>query len=174
MSSDLGSRDHATGAIAAAALAFAIGLGAILAAWAFQLIGGYLPCQLCYQERIPYYLGLPPLALGLWLAANGRLRGFARGLLLLSGVVFTAGFALGGYHAGAEWGFWPGPSDCGGGMPPAASADDLLGQIRSTRLVSCTEASFRLFGLSFAGWNVVASATVAVLAFVGARNLRRG
>jgi disulfide bond formation protein DsbB len=25
----------------------------IAAAWAFELIGGYVPCALCLQERIP-------------------------------------------------------------------------------------------------------------------------
>ncbi len=149
--------------VRAAALAFALGLATILGAWGFQLIGGYLPCKLCLQERIPYYAGLPILLLGLLLAS--RMERPARLLYALAGLVFLAGFGLAVYHAGAEWGFWEGPSDCGGGQTLATNAADLLKQIQATKLVSCTEATFRLLGLSFAGWNAVASAAVTLLAF---------
>ena len=146
-----------------ALLALAIGLAANVAAWGYQVIGGYVPCKLCLQERIPYYVGLPVLAAAILLARpSPRL---SRILAVLAGFIFLAGAVLGGYHAGAEWGFWPGPSDCGGGVGPTTSAADLMAQMRATRLVSCTEASWRMFGLSFAGWNVVASAAVALLAF---------
>ena len=37
----------------AALLALLTGLFAILTAWAFQLIGGFSPCDLCLQERVP-------------------------------------------------------------------------------------------------------------------------
>ncbi|WP_280938805.1 disulfide bond formation protein B [Methylobrevis pamukkalensis] len=72
------------------------------------------------------------------------------------------------YHAGAEWGFWAGPADCGGGAAPTLDAGDLLGQMRATRLVSCTEASVRLLGLSFAGWNAVVCLAVAALGLYAA------
>ena len=29
----------------------------------FQYIGGYIPCKLCLEERIPYYVGVPLMAL---------------------------------------------------------------------------------------------------------------
>ncbi len=149
--------------VRAAALAFALGLATILGAWGFQLIGGYLPCKLCLQERIPYYVGLPLLLVGLLTATrSGRT---ARLAYTAAGLVFLAGVGLAVYHAGAEWNFWEGPSDCGGGQTLATSAADLLKQIQATRLVSCTEATFRFLGLSFAGWNVVASAAVTLLAF---------
>ena len=31
----------------------------ILGALGFEHIGGYQPCALCLQERVPYYAGLP-------------------------------------------------------------------------------------------------------------------
>ncbi|WP_181704570.1 disulfide bond formation protein B [Chthonobacter rhizosphaerae] len=148
------------------AAAFAVGLAAIAAAWGFQLIGGYVPCKLCYQQRIPYYVGLPLLLVAFLL--RRRAPALARVAAGLGGLAFLVGAALGGYQAGAEWGFWPGPSDCGGGTGPTTNAGDLLSQMRATRLVSCTEASWRLLGLSFAGWNMVASGFVAVAALAGA------
>ncbi len=157
-------------AVQSAAVALFIGLAAIVTAWGFEVIGGYLPCKLCYQERIPYYVGLPVLAVAL---AQARARpALFRALCVLGAAIFAVGFAMGTYHAGAEWGFWPGPSDCGGGAAPTANARDLMSQMRSTRLVSCTEATFRVLGLSFAGWNAAASLAVAGLAAFAASRPR--
>ena len=52
----------------ATALAFAIGLIAILGALGSQILGGLVPCELCLEQRMAYYWGLPILAaiLVLW------------------------------------------------------------------------------------------------------------
>ncbi|MCV0427866.1 MAG: disulfide bond formation protein B [Roseibium sp.] len=155
------------------ALALLGGLAAIAAAWGFQLIGGYVPCKLCLEQRVPYYVGLPLAALALILIVQKRV---GPALLVLLGVtaVFAYGSGLGIYQAGAEWAFWAGPSDCGGGSAAPSSAANMLQALQSTRVVSCTEASWRLFGLSFAGWNAVASGGVAVFALISAFLLNRG
>lgn len=149
------------------------GTASIAAAWGFQLIGGYLPCKLCLEQRIPYYAGLP-LGLLALLALMTRRTGVATVLLLLVAAVFAYGAGLGAYQAGAEWGFWMGPSDCGGGGATPRSAANMLQALQNTRVVSCTEASWRMFGLSFAGWNMVASAAVAVLALFAGYQARKG
>ena len=158
----------------AGALALALGVVTIATAWGFQLIGGYAPCALCLEQRVPYYVGLPLIAAGLIAHRIGARLLVLRVALLLAAGVFAYGMALGVYQAGAEWAFWPGPTDCGGGVATTTSAGNLLSQIQSTRLVSCTEASWRMFGLSFAGWNAVASAALVVLTLAGAAaGLRR-
>ncbi|NVK34669.1 MAG: disulfide bond formation protein B [Rhodobacteraceae bacterium] len=147
------------------ALLLIVGLIAIATAWGFQLIGGYVPCQLCLEQRQPYYVGLPLglVALVLLSRGNSRAGGF---VLLVVALVFAYGAGLGAYQAGAEWGFWLGPNDCGGSGSGPASASNMLQTLQSTRIVSCTEASWRLFGLSFAGWNAVASGAIALIAFL--------
>jgi len=50
----------------AAGLAFVLGLVTILGALGSQYIGGLQPCELCLEQRLPYYWGLPLLALVLW------------------------------------------------------------------------------------------------------------
>lgn len=149
------------------------GTASIAAAWGFQLIGGYLPCKLCLEQRVPYYVGLPLAVLAL-LALLTRRTGIATVLLLLVAAVFAYGAGLGAYQSGAEWGFWMGPTDCGGGGATPKSAANMLQALQNTRVVSCTEASWRLFGLSFAGWNMVASAAVAVLALFAGYQARKG
>lgn len=139
-------------------------MGAALAtAWGFQIIGGYVPCALCLEQRLGYYIALPVLTVALLLLPGvvGRL-----GVLVAAGAIaWSAG--LGVYHAGAEWGYWAGPSDCGGGTS-VTDAGSLLQAIEETRLVSCTEVTGRVLGLTFAGWNVVAAGTSALLLFAAA------
>ncbi|MGQ0684789.1 disulfide bond formation protein B, partial [Bradyrhizobium sp.] len=100
---------------ALAALAIAVIAAATLAgAWFFQLVLDIRPCPLCLEQRYAYYLALPLAAFLAYFAAQGAPRqvlmaGFA---VLLLAVLANAW--LGGYHAGVEWQFWPGPTDCSG------------------------------------------------------------
>jgi disulfide bond formation protein DsbB len=137
-------------------------------AWYFQLVIGLLPCKLCLEQRWPHYaalgVGLAAL-LALAFAGAARSRATLRLALWLLAGLFVISTAMGSYHAGVEWGWFSGPSDCGGAAVPAAgSMQDFMKQLQSTRVVSCTEAAWRLAGLSLAGWNAVFSAALALLA----------
>jgi disulfide bond formation protein DsbB len=163
--------------IVAPAILAVVSAATIAAAWAFELIGGYVPCALCLQERIPYYIGVPVALVALVAAIIGSPVWLKRLLLLAVAAIFACGAWLGIYHAGAEWGFWPGPADCGaGGGQAATSAEDLLSQIEGMRIVSCSEASWRFpdgWGLSFAGWNAAASLFLVLVALWGAKRAPR-
>jgi disulfide bond formation protein DsbB len=148
-----------------------VGSALLLAgAWWFQLVLGLLPCKLCLEQRWPHYAALfvGGVALALGLAGIGGQR-LARGALWLLALLFTVSIAMGAYHAGVEWGFFMGPSDCGGAGPAVAgSMQDFMRQLQTTRVVSCTEAAWRWLGLSLAGWNAVFSAVLASLAAIAA------
>jgi len=125
---------------------------------------GYVPCKLCLTERVPYYLAVP-LALGAVLLPP-RLARFVLGLVAL---VLIYGAGLGVYHAGAEWGFWPGPSDCGGGSGAGpADVSDFLKNLETVRPVDCTAAAWRFLGVSLAGWNALIAAGLGLLAAAAA------
>ena len=47
---------------AASAIVFAVALATILAALAFEHLGGYAPCPLCLQQRYAYYFAVPASA----------------------------------------------------------------------------------------------------------------
>lgn len=154
----------------AAGLVLLGGLAAILAAWGFELLGGYVPCKLCLEQRDPYYLGLPVALLALLSDRLGGPTRLSRIALLAVAAIFAYGAGLGIYQAGAEWGFWTGPQDCGatrGAIIPG-SATDLLGSLNKVKIASCTEVQWRMFGLSFAGWNAVVSAGIVGVALWGA------
>lgn len=149
-----------------------IAVATIAAVFVFQYGLGYQPCKLCLEQRLPYYFGMP-LALMVALAAGsdagpGRRRLVGLGLLLLA-AIFLFGAGLAAYHAGVEWGLWLGPADCGGaGASAAGSMADFMNQLKSVRVVSCTEAAWRFLGLSMAGWNVLVSLLMAAVAAAGA------
>jgi disulfide bond formation protein DsbB len=151
----------------AALLVLAVAALTIGGALVFEHGLGYVPCKLCLTERKPYYVGMPLALLAALLA--GRSRGVARALLACLALVFLVGAGLGAYHAGAEWGFWPGPSDCGGGTGAApGDVGDFLKTLGSTRVVDCTQAAWRFLGVSLAGWNALIAAALAAFAGVAA------
>lgn len=128
---------------------------------------GYAPCKLCLTERLPYYAAIPLALAGLFLPE--RLARLALGLAA-AGLLYGAG--LGIYHAGAEWGFWPGPSDCGGGTganPREVGA--FLDALQSVKVVDCSTAALRVLGISLAGWNAVIAFVLASIA--GTSAIRR-
>ena len=150
------------------------GMIAIIAAvQGFEHIGGYIPCKLCLEERVPYYIAMP---VALVVAISAWRRGPAlltRGLLVVVGLLLIWTMALGVYHSGVEWQWWAGPTDCGsvsGGI--SSDVNDLLGDLTAKRPPACDTAAGRFLGISFAGGNVIASFVLAAIAFWGA--LKKG
>lgn len=150
----------------AAALILAAVAVTLAGAWTFQAFG-FEPCELCLKQRYPYYAALPLAAAAIFLARNAP--PFAAKIVLaLLAAVFVASAAAGFYHAGVEWKFWPGPTDCTGEFVKPASMEAFRQQLQNVHIVRCDEVSLRILGLSLAGWNVLTSAGIAVLALFGA------
>jgi disulfide bond formation protein DsbB len=153
----------------AALFVFVAATATILGAWAFQL-AGYAPCELCLKQRIAYYIGIPVALPTLFVASRHRIgshRAARLGLAALT-LIFIASALFGAYHAGVEWGFWPGPADCTGTLDKAGSMNDFMKQLQTTKVVRCDAVAIRILGLSLAGWNTVISAAMAIVASVAA------
>jgi disulfide bond formation protein DsbB len=69
--------------------------------------------------------------------------------------------AIAVYHAGVEWHWWPGPSQCTGSAFKLSGTLDL-----NAPIVMCDRAAWRLFGLSLAGYNAIISLGAAVLGLI--------
>jgi disulfide bond formation protein DsbB len=146
-----------------AALAITIIAAATLAgAWFFQLVLDIRPCPLCLEQRYAYYLAVP---LGL-LVAFAASREAPRPLLLAGLVILLLAALynayLGAYHAGVEWKFWPGPTDCTGPVGNLGSAGNLLERLDTVKVIRCDEVQWRFLGLSLAGYNVLISLLMAL------------
>ncbi|MGA2056217.1 MAG: disulfide bond formation protein B [Bradyrhizobium sp.] len=155
-------------ALAAALAVLGIAAATIAGAWYFQLVVGLQPCPMCLEERYAYYLAVPLAAL-VALAAGLRA---PRGLLICGLVILAlatfANAVFGAYHAGVEWKFWPGPSDCTGPVGNLGSAGSLLDRLDSVKVVMCDEIQWSFLGISLAGYNALISLLMEAIALWGA------
>jgi disulfide bond formation protein DsbB len=153
---------------AAAALAVSlIGAATLVGAWYFQYVVKLPPCPLCLEERLPYHIVIP-LSLLVAIAALVRApRALVTVGLLAVAVAMLCGAALGAYHAGVEWHWWLGPTDCSGPVTDFTTKGPLLDQLQSIRVVRCDEAAWRFLGISLAGYNVLVSLLLAAIAAAG-------
>ena len=140
---------------------------ALATVWVLQLGFGLAPCHLCFVQRWPYYAALPVAGATVWLARHGRAS--ARIGLACLLVLMLASAGLGLFHAGVEWRWWTGPTDCTGAGTTIRNAKDLLKGLNEVQVVRCDEAALRVLGLSLAGWNVLASLALAAVAGWGLR-----
>jgi disulfide bond formation protein DsbB len=151
----------------ASRLILLVAAATIAGAWFFQLVLDIQPCPLCLEQRYAYYALIPLSAL----IAIGAMRGGPRGVLLVGLVLLAlaalANAALGTYHAGVEWGFWKGPTDCTGPVGNLGSAGSLLERLDTVKVVRCDEVQWRFLGISLAGYNVLISLSMAAIAAWG-------
>lgn len=143
-------------------LAFILGFATILGAWASQLWGGLVPCELCLGERMPYYWGLPILAVILVLWNRLPLAVWYIGMLVVA-AIFVWSIYLGSFHAGVEWKFWPGPTAC---TADSGSLDlSQLNDLNAVKVVPCDVVQWRdpVLKLSLAGYNALISLAIVVL-----------
>jgi disulfide bond formation protein DsbB len=137
-------------------------VGVVGSALLFQYVGGYRPCELCLAERWPYYGAIAIAALALRTDWRRALWGI--GLIAL---IFLASAGLASYHVGVEQHWIEGPTACTGGASGAKSTEELMKFLETQQTVRCDEIQWSLLGLSFAGWNVVTSLGLLVVAAFG-------
>ena len=143
-------------------IAFVIGLATILGAWGSQIFGGLMPCELCLAQRQAYYWGLPVLALILIFWNRLPLTVWYIAMLVAAGI-FVWSTYMGTYHAGVEWGWWPGPTSCTGTGGNLSFGDLSSGNI--AKVIPCDQVQWRdpILKFSLAGYNALLSALAVVL-----------
>ena len=159
---------------AMAALAIALVAAATLAgAWFFQLVLDIRPCPLCLEQRYAYYLAVPLGLAVAFAASRGAPRQVALAGLGILALAALANAGLGAYHAGVEWQFWQGPTDCSGPIADLGSAGTLLQRLDTEKVIRCDEVQWRFLGLSLAGYSVLISLAMAGIAAWGMVSAKR-
>ena len=154
---------------AAAAIVTIVGALTICGFFFFQYVLGYPPCPLCLDQRNAYYVSVPLAAL-LCLGSNHgasskvMIAGFA---VITAVMLWNTGLSI--YHAGVEWKFWPGPTDCSGPISSLGSAGSLLNRLQDIKIVRCDEAAWRFLGISLAGYDALVSLFLAAIAAWGVK-----
>ncbi len=160
-------------ALVAALAVGLIALATLAGAWFFQLVLDIRPCPLCLEQRYAYYLAIPLAVLVAIAAARDVPRGLVVTGLVVLALAALANAVLGGYHAGVEWTFWQGPTDCSGPVVDLGKAGSLLERLDTVKVIRCDEVQWRFLGLSLAGYNVLISLLMAAIALWGAGKTAR-
>ncbi len=127
--------------------------GAYLSQYAF----GLFPCEMCWWQRWPHFAALA-LAVLAFIAPPQRLWvAFAALAIIASGLI-------GGFHAGVEYDWWDGVTDCS--TIPSAGGGSAMDAILNTPLIRCDVAPWTLFGVSLAGYNFLISVGSGVAALL--------
>src|SRR3954447_21825592 len=136
--------------------ASAVVLGAALSS---QYWGGLVPCELCILQRWPWAVAITISIVALFVAHDPSLRWIA----LVLGLVFLVGIGFAFYHLGVEQHWFAGPSACTPSTAAPTTLEEMRQRILSAQVVRCDAAQWSLYGVSLAGWNLLASLVMAVI-----------
>ena len=126
---------------------------ALIAAFAFEYIGGLKPCSLCIYQRMPHGLAIALCMVTLVFKLSPPFAVWIFIILALTSLV-GAGIAL--FHVGVEQQFWSGTQGCGGKIE-ATSIEAFRLKLLQQPIVRCDEIVWSFFGVSMASFNLVLS-----------------
>jgi disulfide bond formation protein DsbB len=152
-------------ALAAGTIA-AIGAATLGGAWFFEYVLGIKPCPMCLEQRYAYYLVIV-LGAVMALAAPRLPRSVAVAGLAILALAAFGNSIFGAFHAGVEWGFWPGPATCSGPIGDLGNAGTLLKRLDTVKVIRCDEVQWRFIGVSLAGYNFLISGLMGLVALFG-------
>lgn len=129
-----------------------------------QYVGKLYPCELCWFQRYPHIAAIV-LAL---LAFTVPGRGTQRVLVGLAGVAILLSGLIGVFHAGVEYHWWQGFTECTSTMTGPVTIESIM----KAPIVRCDVAQWRLGGISLAGFNAICSIVGAIAIFGTIRGKR--
>ena len=130
-------------------------------AFYLEYFHGAIPCDLCITQRW-FHGAIIAYSFIIILIINKTL--ISNKLLILVGAILWLSSSLAGlYHFGIEMNFWTGPDGCSSNID---FSKDTLTYLLSKSPIKCDEVMFKIFGLSLAGWNALASFFIFLLVII--------
>ena len=128
---------------------FIVSLLSLLIALYIEFFLGYQPCKLCIYQRIPYLIAIFLTFLG---------RSYLKNLIWLYALLLTffSSFLLSGYHFGIEQEIFKEFTGCTGSSLSITDKNELL-KLLNSKVNSCKNVDFNIFGLSLAAINLFLS-----------------
>ena len=136
---------------------FVLSIISLISAFFIEYALGHKPCNLCLLERIPYGLAIILIILNYISKISGKL------IILLLILTFIFSLIISTYHFGIEQGFFDESAICG--LKESAeliTKEDILNQLAEKK-VSCKDVTFRIFGLSLTGINIILSLIITII-----------
>ena len=135
-------------------------LALLAGAYGFEMIGGLVPCEMCWWQRwalmATAFFAADALLLGMVARRQPAMTPAvtATAWVAILGLASNAGIAL--FHAGVEQKWWQGLTRCTA-PPLAGDAKSMMADILAQPLVRCDAIPWQMFGISMAGWNFIVS-----------------
>lgn len=129
-------------------LALLLPAGLMAGALVSQYIGGLHPCEMCHWQRWPHDVAIV-LALFAFAFRKAAIDRIMVGLAALA-IMVSGGIGL--FHAGVEYKWWEGLTDCA-----VVAGGVSISDIMAAPMVRCDEVQWSLFGISLAGFNAIFS-----------------
>ena len=143
---------------------FVFSIFSLLIALFIEFFLGYAPCKLCIYQRIPYLIAIFITFLGISYYKNLI-------WLYMLLIIFFSSFILSGYHFGIEQEIFSEFSGCTGNSLDITDKNELLKSLNS-KVNSCKNVDFQIFGLSLATINFLLSFTILILILKVIKNER--
>jgi len=126
---------------------------------------GFEACDLCLKQRWAWYLTLIIAIFSYFITINYRNLGniflYIVSIILFCNAIFAA------WHAGIEWGFWPGLETCNSNVE--FDSNNLIESLKGSSVAVCNNASFRILGISLAGYNFIISLLTSIFILIALR-----
>jgi len=136
-----------------------ISIFALGSAYFIEYILDHQPCNLCLIERLPYFLAIIIIFLGL------SLNRFEKFTFISLSLIFASASILSLYHVGIEQGFFKESLVCiSNDEINSLDKEDLMKELQK-KVVSCKDVQFTLLGLSLATINTIISLILSVITF---------
>ena len=139
---------------------FVLSIISLISAFFIEYALGHKPCNLCLLERIPYGLAIILIILNYISKISGKL------IILLLILTFIFSLIISTYHFGIEQGFFDESAICVlKDSPELITKEDILNQLAEKK-VSCKDVTFRIFGLSLTGINIILSLIITIILLI--------
>ena len=119
-------------------------------AFVIEYFFGYMPCNLCKIERIPYGLSI------IILIVNYNFKGNQIFYSVLLMLIFSFSIIISIYHLGIEQGFFEESSVCATKNLNLLTKEEVLKSLNEL-IISCKDVAFKIFGLSLTSYNIIMS-----------------
>ena len=138
-------------------LALIVPVALVGGAYGFQYLAGLTACEMCWWQRYAHFAAIG-LAVAAFILPGKRL------WVALAGLAILVAGLIGGYHAGVEYAWWKGLTECTSLVSFSKGADPLAA-IMNAPIIRCDVVQWKIFGISLAGFNFMISVLGAGVVF---------
>lgn len=116
----------------------------LILAFFYEYYLGYMPCDLCLYQRVPYFLLIATTFI-----RNEKIFKYLSSALLFCSIILSV------YHTQVESGILP--DNCAKKIKHSSSSEEIIKQITKIERPTCGSVNVKILNISMSTWNLVLS-----------------